>query len=261
MKQMGLLIKDFFAGYGKKEILHSVQLEVKQGELCGIIGPNGSGKTTLFRSLMNNEAWGKGSCFLNGQDMMKLTVKQKAQYFSFLPQTLLVPKGYLCVDVLATACYPRLHFLQPLTKAMKQEMKAVCEELDLTNFMNMEYGTLSEGQKQMILLGRTLLQKGEVIFLDEPDHSLDFSHKHEMLLMFQSLIHEKKKIGLMILHDPDTALSYCDRIYLMKDGLIVEEICPKIDSLEMMEKKLKRIYPRLRLNHEKQIYHIEYIET
>ena len=114
--------------------------------------------------------------------------------------------------------------------------------------MNKDYLTLSEGQKQLVLLARTMIEDTKLLILDEPDSALDFQNRYMILNILKEITEKEKKAGILCIHDPAVALEFCQQIVVMKDGEIIDILHPQIDSLEKMEKTLRIIYGNVTLN-------------
>lgn len=250
--------KHLTAGYGKKEILSDLSFSINETQLCGILGANGCGKTTLFRGIMGVHAWIKGQCFVKDVDVLRMNPKNKAKRISLLPQHMEVPEGLLVEDIIEMGFYPRLSFLEGPTKEMLQEMKNIADSVGILFLFGRYYHELSEGQKQMVLLVRTLVQNTPVIFMDEPDSALDFTHKHEMFFRLQDLVKQQKKAGLLILHDPSVALTYCDKVFLIKEGKLLDTILSKEETEQQMQEKLQKLYGNITLRKTENHYQVWY---
>ena len=101
------------------------------------------------------------------------------------------------------------------------------------------------------ILARTLVQDTPVLLMDEPDSALDFVNRNVVLRKIRHVIHHRNKAGLITLHDPNFALSYCDTLLLMKEGSIIQRLPVAGASREDVENTLKKIYGNIRiLSHE-----------
>ena len=96
-------------------------------------------------------------------------------------------------------------------------------------------------------LARTLVQDTPVLLMDEPDSALDFVNRNVVLRKIRHIIHTQNKAGLITLHDPNFALSYCDTLLLMKDGSIIQRLPLAGASREDVEEALKKIYGNIRI--------------
>ena len=245
------------SGYESKVILEDIRMDCVSGKITALLGPNGSGKSTLFKSLMKNEAWVQGSCLLDDEDLLLLSPKKRARKIALLAQENVILPGYRALDILLSGFYPHLDLFMPVSDAMKKKAEHLAEELGIKDLLDMDFTHLSAGQKQMVLLGRTLLQDAEIILMDEFDNTLDFEHKHEMMRYFSNVVAKQEKIGIMISHDASFVLANCECIYLMYQGKLLEKIEPLKEKREAIENKLRRVYPHMRLiEAEKQYYPI-----
>ena len=126
------------------------------------------------------------------------------------------------------------------------------ELIDLVGLSGKEhtnYLHLSEGQKQLCILARTLVTNSKLLLLDEPESALDFHFRYQMLELIRKWNKETQSTALVSLHDPMLALNSCDRLLLLADGHIASIISPQTDSLSSMEEKLCHIYGDISLHH------------
>lgn len=105
-----------------------------------------------------------------------------------------------------------------------------------------DFGHLSGGQKQLILLARCMVQDAPAMLMDEPDSALDFVNRHMVLEKIRDLIHREQKAGLITLHDPNFAMAYCDRLILLERGEICGEVNMHTADAEEVQRTLARIY-------------------
>ena len=112
---------------------------------------------------------------------------------------------------------------------------------------DLDYAELSEGQKQLVILARTLVQDAPVMLMDEPDSALDFVNRNMVLHQIRTIIHTQNRGGLITLHDPNFALAYCDRLLLMKDGSILTQVPLQTAGRDEIESALSQIYGEIRV--------------
>lgn len=234
------------AGYQGRDVVRQISFTVEKGELVGILGSNGSGKTTLLKSLCGILRHG-GSCTLDGQKLEKLSSKALAGYVSYIPQRSGISIDISALDVVLMGFNPRLGLLEHPDKTMKAAAGHALETVGLSGKENVNYLCLSEGQKQLCILARTLVSGSRLLLLDEPESALDFHHRHEMLRIIRSRLSESERCGIVTLHDPILALNHCDRLLLLCQGELMGSIRPKEDALDNMEKLLEHIYGEVTL--------------
>lgn len=237
-----LELEQLCAGYGRRELISGLTFTLEQGKVGGILGVNGCGKTTLFRAITVSGAWAKGQCRVNGTDVLNISPKQRASMVSLLPQSLKGPSGLLVEEILLMAFYPKLSMLQKVTSEMVRQMTEVMKEYGIYELAHQPYERLSQGQKQMVLYVRMILQDCPLMLLDEPDSALDFEHRHQMFHRLREYVQTSGKAALIIVHDPGTAFTYCDQVMLLKDGKLVETIMPQEEKESVIETKLKILY-------------------
>lgn len=236
-----LRVSGLCAGYGKEEIIHEVSFCLREGEVTGVIGTNGSGKTTLMKALCGIlPSTGEISCC--GEDFKKKSPKERAKICGYIPQRSGITLSISVIDVVLMGFNPDLGIFGNPTKEQREKAEKILEIMGLTGLKDRDYLTLSEGQKQMVILARTLAAERKILYLDEPESSLDFTGRYRMMEEIKTYVDQKNAAALLILHDPNLALSICDRILLLKDGRITDEIQPEIEDEESLSRKLSAIY-------------------
>lgn len=254
----GLSLQNISVGYGKKVIVKNVSFKIPPGRFCALLGLNGSGKTTLLKAIMGILPLKSGTCAVNGINCHNLSEYQRARFISYIPQRHSKLIGVRVLDVVMMGFYSTLGILEFPSNKNTEAALFVLEKMDLKKLAYEDFSRLSEGQKQMVILSRTLIQNTPVMLMDEPDSALDFLNRHWMLTEVRDLIHKEEKVGIMTLHDPGLALGYCDYIILIQEGEIVAELdlfaaggkdkiekinkINKINEIEKIKKFLSQIY-------------------
>ena len=234
------------AGYGKIPILQNVSFEIEAGELVGVLGANGCGKTTLLKAvcgILSHE----GECLLEGVCLEGLSPRKIAALCSYIPQRSGVEIDISVLDVVLMGFNPRLGLLEYPNVQMKEEARKALAAVGLGGREAENYLSLSEGQKQLCILARTLVSRGRLLLLDEPESALDFRYRDRMLSLLRTWVAEGDRGALVTLHDPGLALRYCDRLLLLDGGGVSGVICPAIDDLTVMEQALSVIYGKVSL--------------
>lgn len=237
-----LSILNAVAGYGKTDVIRGVSLSVGEGELCAILGLNGSGKTTLLKAVCGLIPMMKGTCSIAGQDCTRMHEYKRARYISYLPQRYSALEGVPVLDAVLMGLNPHLGIFASPSSADRARAGQVLADMELNALSEKDFSQLSEGQKQMVMLARTLVQNTPVMLMDEPDSALDFLNRHRMLAQVRSLIHQNKKVGVITLHDPNYALAYCDRVLMLKEGKIAAKLELATADKEEIRRCLSIIY-------------------
>lgn len=239
-------VTDLTAGYGGKPVIDRISFELEAGCLLGLLGANGSGKTTLLKSICGILPH-RGSCVLEGSVLEQLSPRELAGRCSYVPQRSGISIDLSVLDVVLMGFNPRLGLLEYPSGDMKERARKALARVALRGREEENYLHLSEGQKQLCILARTLASEGRLLLLDEPESALDFRYRYQMLDLLRGWVREEKRAVLAALHDPSLALNYCDRLLLLADGKVLAVLKPGTDPLDKMEEELGVLYGRVSL--------------
>lgn len=241
-------VNDLSASYGKHKILSHLSFETNASETIGILGANGSGKTTLLKAICGILPH-TGTCKIEGNLLEGKNPKQLARLCSYIPQRSGISIDISVLDTVLMGCYPHLGMLEHPSPDMKNHAMELIGMVGLAGKENVNYLHLSEGQKQLCILARTLITNSKLLLLDEPESALDFHHRYQMLKLIKNWNRNKHSTALISLHDPTLALNTCDCLLLLSDGDIHATLHPQTDTLSGMEEKLCHLYGDISLQH------------
>lgn len=213
MQKAILEIKNLTAGY-KKNILENINGTAYRGEIIGIFGRNGCGKTTLLNALVGMPVIKSGSICIGGKNAEKMSVSERASQISLLAQRTPELHGITVREIMELGAFA-------IRGADKGKILKTASGLGIAELLDKDFAKLSEGQRQLVMIGKLLVQDSEILLLDEPDSSLDYINSE---LLFE-LMREMKKAGktvLMVVHNPETVVRECDRIWFVEDGHLTE---------------------------------------
>ena len=236
------------AGYGNGHIIEDISFDLAEVSLMGILGANGSGKTTLLKAICGILPH-EGSCLLENFRLEDLSVRQKAKLCGYIPQRSGISIDISVLDVVLMGFNPHMGLLEHPTKSMHTAARQALEQVGLAEKAQMNYLHLSEGQKQLCILARTLVAESKLLLLDEPESALDFRYRYRILSILRNWVQRNKSSAIITLHDPVLALNYCESLLLLSQGTALGTIHPKTDSIETMEQMLSKIYGNISLQY------------
>ncbi|OHW62382.1 macrolide export ATP-binding/permease protein MacB [Andreesenia angusta] len=199
-------IDNITKSYGEKILFSDFSEEIKQSEICAIMGESGSGKTTLLNIIGSLDSPDSGKLFIDGEEVNPKKNQKLLRYeLSFLFQ------NYGLIDELTVKKNLQIALkYAELGKKRESEIEKALEQVGLKDKLNDRIYTLSGGEQQRVALARTMLKPNKIILADEPTGSLDEANRDMVLKNLQAQREEGKTI-LIVTHDAHVAKS-CDRI-------------------------------------------------
>lgn len=153
-------------------------------------------------------------------------------------------------------CYdgfnPDMHLLQNYSAVQFDKAYEAMKIAGVYELRDRDYLSLSEGQKQLCIMARTIVEDARLLLLDEPESALDFRHRYELISLLKRMV-TPKRAALICLHDTNLALRLCDNILLMRDGRIEDSIRPAADSYEVVYNALSKSMAISRLSKQPEI--------
>lgn len=201
-----------------QDAVHDVSLDVRAGELVGIVGPNGSGKTTLLRLLLGSLAPHRGSVQLLGRATAAWRPRELARVVGVVPQR---EEPAFPLRVRQAVMFGRYAHLGPLGAPRERDVAAVDGALgrcDVRELADRWVATLSGGEWQRVRVARALAQEPRALVLDEPTANLDIRHEMEVFELVAALVHGEGLAGVLVTHHVNLAARFADRIVVMDRG-------------------------------------------
>jgi iron complex transport system ATP-binding protein len=206
--------------YGARQVLSGVDLEVGAGEIVGLLGPNGSGKTTLLRIVAGVLEGASGTVRVRGDDVTALPRREIARRIAVVPQESTFGFPFTALEVVLMGRHPHLEgtaFESPRDVDLARRALARC---GIEALAGRPIHELSSGERQRVVFARALAQATPVLLLDEPSSFLDVRHQVELFDLVLALAREEQVAVLCVQHDLTLVGQYCDRVYLLGDGLV-----------------------------------------
>ena len=198
-------------------VLHGTSLELKQGEIGILLGKNGSGKTTLFKNILGIEKPKSGALQFNGENLLKMKRRERSRRIAYVPQDI----HFGALSVFDSILMGRVSYFG--LKASHDDYMAVekiIEDMGLTDFAHRNVDELSGGERQKIAIARAMAQEPKLMVFDEPTGNLDIANEHLIMVEAKKLAKEKNISILSSLHDLNQALTFGDKFFFMKDGVV-----------------------------------------
>ncbi len=213
-----LSVQHITAGYERRPVIRDITFTVPFRSVMGIIGPNGAGKTTLFRTIGRVLQPMDGKILYRGWDLAGIPRREFARKVAVIPQFHSAPPPFTVEEFASLGRYPHRGRLSPLTREDREIIAENLNLLGLESFRDRKVSALSGGELQRVVLAQGLVQKPELLLMDEPTAHLDITHKIRVLDLAYSLSKQAGLTVLIILHDLNLAGAYCDRVLIMKGG-------------------------------------------
>lgn len=236
--RMELELKNLSCGYGKRTIVDSISLTIREGEVISLLGANGCGKTTLLKTILGLIESHGGQVLLDGEDIQNWSPSRIARVIGYIPQLHEPPFPFQVLDVVLMGRTPHI---KPFSSPTKKDEEIARRSLEWLNIAHLEkriYTEISGGERQLVLIARALAQEPKMLIMDEPTSSLDFGNQVKVLNHIQQLGKLDMAV-LMSCHFPEHAFLYSNRVVLLNQG---EILCSGSPSETITGDRLKTLY-------------------
>lgn len=216
---MKLTVDHLSFAYHKKPVLQEVSLALDQGEVLCVLGPNGVGKSTLFRCILGLQRGYGGSVCLGGDEIRTLPPKEIARRIAYIPQSSAPIFRYSVFNSVLMGTTSQLSTLSSPGKEQEEAANHALEVLGISHLRDRTAGSLSGGERQLMLIARALAQNSPLLVMDEPTASLDYGNAIRVMEMVRSL--SERGYGVILsTHDPEQALRYGNRALVLGRGKV-----------------------------------------
>ena len=203
--------------YNTKEAVKDVSFKVNQNEIIGILGPNGCGKTTSIGMMLGLIKPTTGDIIIQNKNINTFERNKLLSIMNFASPYVELPKKLSVKQNLQI--YGRLYGVKDLSLRIDE----LAEDLNLKDFINKKTGELSSGQKNRVSLAKSLINKPEILLLDEPTASLDPDIGDYVRSYVQSYKSKNKVTILLASHNMAEVERLCDSVIMMKKGKIIDQ--------------------------------------
>jgi ABC-type branched-subunit amino acid transport system ATPase component len=217
-----LSVNNLYVAYGNAMVLHGISMEVEQGQMVFVAGRNGAGKTTLFKSIAGFLKPSSGSILFEGKSIVGLPPEKVALLgIRYIFQDKRVFSNLTVRENLELAAYP-----------VKENIKDAVDKVlqiypKMEKFLSNKAGSLSGGQRQILLIGRALIGNPKLLLIDEPTEGLAAGTINDVLNV---LSHMRGKVSMIIVEQNLSVVGMlADKVYMVKEGKIMKELLDKTE--------------------------------
>ena len=215
--------------------MRDVSFNIEPGQFLAILGNNGVGKSTLLKCFNHILKPDGGQVLLDSENLLAMSAREVAKRVAFVSQS--APNTQMTVhDVVMLGRRPYMKW--GFTEEDHTIVHDAMHRLDVEDMRGRFLNQLSGGEKQKVMLARALAQQPKVLLLDEPTSALDIQNQYQVLKMVRDICHNDNMIAVVVIHDLNLALRFCDRFLLMKDG----EVYRHGDRSILDGESLKQVY-------------------
>ena len=209
-------------GYRSRHATHVVASDINatlpQGQLTCLLGPNGAGKSTLLRTLAAFQPPLAGEILLEGRPLASYITQELATRIGIVLTERPNIQGMTVAELVAMGRSPYTGFWGQLHDDDLAQVEEAIRLVGIENLRRRNVNTLSDGERQKVMIAKTLAQQTPIILLDEPTAFLDYPSKVEVLLLLRRLAHQMNKTIFLSTHDLELALQTADNLWLLAAG-------------------------------------------
>jgi ABC-type Mn2+/Zn2+ transport system ATPase subunit len=246
MENIAIDLQNVSVSYGNKKALSNTTIQIPYHTFTGVIGMNGAGKSTLFKVIMGLIKPQEGHVTICGDDTK---TAQKHGHVAYVPQTEQVDWDFP-VSVNEVVMMGRIG-LQNIFNTPQAEdhefVKTALEQVRMTEFKDRQIGELSGGQKKRVFVARALAQGADILLLDEPFAGLDATSEVSLIKLLVSL-KEKGKTVILATHDLMSLPDTCDRVALIKFGIVAHGPTKEVFTKELVSKTFDGLLHNLKFD-------------
>lgn len=210
--------QDLTIGYKTKVIHSHLNLKLRGADLTSILGVNGSGKSTLIRTLCGFIPPLSGKIFIMGREITTYTKEELSSILSVVLTERVSDGGLTVYEIVAMGRYPYTGFFGKLSDRDREVIERSIRDVGVWDMRDLFISELSDGERQKVMIAKSLAQESKIIILDEPTSFLDLRSRMETISLLRRLAVEKGMTFLLSLHDLELSLQYSDSLWIMSHG-------------------------------------------
>ena len=201
-------------------VISDINLELRSGQLACLIGENGIGKSTLLKTLTGFLPKLKGSLLLGDRDIESFSQRELARQVSIVLTQKPDVQNLTIEEIIGLGRSPYTGFFGRLRAEDRKVVDDAIATMGIEKLRGRMIQTLSDGERQKVMIAKALAQETPIILLDEPTAFLDFPSKAETFQSLQRMAHERDKLILLSTHDLELAVRFADSLLEVKKGTL-----------------------------------------
>lgn len=195
-------------------------LRLDRGQVVGLLGVNGAGKSTLLRTLAGVQPPAEGEIWVDGTPLRSASAHERARQVALLLTDRLAMASLSVRELVALGRYPYTSWWGGLRPEDEARIDFALEALHVSAFADRAVASLSDGERQRVMVARALAQEAPVLLADEPTAHLDAPGRIEIMHLLRDLAHTHGTAVLVATHEIAHALALCDRLWLVHEGRV-----------------------------------------
>ena len=212
-------VENLSFAYGEREVLRDISFSVEYGEFLSVLGPNGVGKSTLSRCMLGLLTPSSGAAVVDGLRVADLSARRLAEKIAYISQSHTPVFNFSVYDMVLMGTTAQTGSFASPGKRQRSLANKALDRLGSFDLAGRGYGSLSGGERQLVLIARAIAQEAKVRVMDEPSAALDFGNRMRVMRTVQSLTRDGYAV-IQSTHDPEQAYMYSDKILALHGGRV-----------------------------------------
>ena len=217
---MRLEVSGLVFSYGGADVLKDVSFCAEPGERIAVLGPNGVGKSTLFRCMLGFLEAKSGCVTVGGRDVRSYTRRALAAELAYIPQSYSPAFDHTVLESVLMGLSAQLGPFDAPSQAQTAQAHKILSELGIDALAARGCTRISGGERQLMLLGRALVQNAHTLIMDEPTASLDYGNSFRVMQRIEALSRDGYSV-IFSTHDPNQAFRYATKVLALKNGRVL----------------------------------------